>query len=333
MARRRIITTRPVSWLWDIYRRNQIELAPEFQRNSVWPSAAKAYFIDTILNDKPIPLFFLSRGTSAQTGQSIYAVVDGQQRLRSLLGFIGDEYRLTQSSTQRFSNRKFSELGSEDRARILDYELVIEELIGYSDEDIRDIFSRINEYVVKLSLQELRNARGAGAFHRFVTAIGAWPFWRKNRVFSANQSARMRPVEFAAELVILLIEGPQDKKAVVDLYYGEYKNKRLPAAKATKRKLWKHLRWIASALPTLHATRYRKPVDLYALVGAIESLSKLPPHRNAREKLLAFEEELERGGRSALAETYLFAASRQTDNIGPRNARIEVLSSILRTSA
>ena len=34
---------------------------------------------------------------------------------------------------------------------------------------------------------------------------------------SPLQIKRMRPVEFSAELVILLIEGPQDKKASVDL--------------------------------------------------------------------------------------------------------------------
>jgi len=39
---------------------------------------------------------------------------------------------------------------------------------------------------------------------------------------ACQEIKRMRAVEFVAELTILLIEGPQDKKKTVDLYYGEY---------------------------------------------------------------------------------------------------------------
>ena len=42
----------------------QLRLRPEFQRNAVWPPAAKAYLIDTILEEKPMPLFFFERGVT-----------------------------------------------------------------------------------------------------------------------------------------------------------------------------------------------------------------------------------------------------------------------------
>ena len=35
--------------------KKQLELAPAFQRGSVWTVSAKVYLIDTILNDLPIP--------------------------------------------------------------------------------------------------------------------------------------------------------------------------------------------------------------------------------------------------------------------------------------
>lgn len=51
-------TTKDVALLRQLHEEGQLGLAPQFQRNAVWPRAAKAYLIDTILNDRPIPLMF-----------------------------------------------------------------------------------------------------------------------------------------------------------------------------------------------------------------------------------------------------------------------------------
>jgi len=80
----------------------------------------------------------------------------------------------------------------------------------------------MNKYVVKLSPQEFRHAKGSGRFHEFVEALGRLSFWREDRIFTKHQIARMRATELAGELTILLLEGPQDKKASLDLYYVQY---------------------------------------------------------------------------------------------------------------
>src|SRR3954452_1370764 len=92
-------TTKDIALLHQLYANGQLSLAAEFQRNSVWPNPAKAYLIDTILNDRPIPLLFFQRTTSPQTGRLSYTVIDGQQRLRAIFEFFDDRYRL--STTQR----------------------------------------------------------------------------------------------------------------------------------------------------------------------------------------------------------------------------------------
>ena len=43
---------------------------------------------------------------------------------------------------------------------------------GYDDDDIKDIFVRMNKYVVKLSPQELRHAKAEGKFSEFVERLG-----------------------------------------------------------------------------------------------------------------------------------------------------------------
>ena len=162
-------TTKAIGLLHQLFNNGQLTLAPEFQRNSVWPNAAKAYLIDTILNDRPIPLLFIQRTTSAQKGLQAYTIIDGQQRLRAIFEYLDDRFRLAQSQkSTKYSNKRFSDLSQDLQDRITDYDLVVEELSGYSDANIRDMFVRFNRYVVQLSPQEMRHAKGSGKFHDFV---------------------------------------------------------------------------------------------------------------------------------------------------------------------
>ncbi len=329
---KRSSTTKDLGLLAQLYKEGQLALQPEFQRNSVWPRAAKAYLVDTILNDRPIPIFFFGRGTSPQTGRLSYSVIDGQQRLRAIFEYLEDRFPLSESSKkERYYNKKFSELSEDLQERIRNYDLVVEELSGYSDADIRDMFVRMNKYVVKLSPQELRHARAKGLFRDFVESLAKWDVWTENGVFSKLQLNRMKAVEFVAELTILLIEGPQDKKSAVDLYYGQYQ-KSFPARSSIETKLREYLNWVTTALPNLSNTRFRRPVDLYALIGALDyeskggrSLSKMNPQR-AGEALLQLEARTRAKTPSGDAARYVVAASRQTDNITPRRTRIEVIS-------
>jgi hypothetical protein len=280
-------------------------------------------------------LLFFQRGTSAQKGLPSYTVIDGQQRLRAIFEFIDDRFRLSQSNKKsKFYNRRFSELSVSHQDQIRNYDLVIEELSGYSDNDIRDMFVRINRYVVQLSPQELRHAKGVGKFHDFVEKLGRDNFWKTYKIFSASNLRRMRSVEFSAELAILLSEGPQDKKSSIDLYYGRYQKKFQEEHKLSAR-LKSYFSWIIKTIPDLAKTRYRKPVDLYALIGAIDriagetgNLSKLTA--NAGDILRDFDKKTRAKAPTAEAARYVAAASRQTDNLTPRTTRIEILIDLLR---
>lgn len=336
MTTKRSPTTKDVALLQQLFKDGQLLLAPEFQRNSVWPRVAKAYLIDTVLNDRPMPLFFFQRGRSAQTGRPVYSIIDGQQRLKAIFDFLDDRFSLSASGDAPYAGKRFSQLRPAQQDQIRSYDIVVEELSGYGDEDIRDIFVRMNKYVVKLSPQELRHAKAKGAFHLFVEKVAKWPWWRDRRVFSAQQLARMRAVEFAAELSILLIEGPQDKKSAVDLYYGEYTNA-FAAGTRVSRRLKQYLELIDKWLPKLSETRFRKPVDLYSLIGAIDqlhddgALAGVKPAA-ARKRLLDFEKELQLKSPGGTAGEYALAASRQTDNVAPRTVRMTVLANLIRTA-
>jgi uncharacterized protein with ParB-like and HNH nuclease domain len=84
------LTTRDVATLLQLEKAGQLKLQPEFQRERIWPKAAKSYFIDSILNGRPIPPIYIQRTIAVQTGRSEFAIIDGQQRIRAIQEFLED---------------------------------------------------------------------------------------------------------------------------------------------------------------------------------------------------------------------------------------------------
>ncbi len=334
------ITTRDVATLLQLEKTGQLRLQPEFQREGVWPKAAKSYLIDSILNGRPIPPIYMQRTTSVQTGRTEFSVIDGQQRIRAVKEFLDDGFTLTEvgdnSVAATFKGKKFSKLTPEMQQRLWNFDFAVQELSGYSESDIQDIFARINKYVVRLSKQELRHAQKQGKFKEFVERISKWPFWKNEGVFTKHQLARMRSAEFAAEIAILLIEGgPQHQKIAIDLYYHRYTDG-FPEASYIESRLRTLTEWIDKALPHLKTHRFRRSNELYALIGALDVVSKkgsllakLDPIAAGR-KLQQFEKETQSKSLKGTAARYVIAASKHTDDLEPRRTRIEILGKLLR---
>src|SRR5439155_24071146 len=72
----------PVDGLVKRLRSGDIEL-PRFQREFVWPVTQSSKFIESLLLGLPVPAIFLSKDPETQK----LLVIDGQQRLKSLLFF------------------------------------------------------------------------------------------------------------------------------------------------------------------------------------------------------------------------------------------------------
>src|SRR4051812_37812724 len=69
-------------------RGSNLNLRPPFQRGSVWSPKAKSFFIDTVVKGFPVPLLFIQDKTDPKTYEPKRLVVDGQQRIRTVLAFV-----------------------------------------------------------------------------------------------------------------------------------------------------------------------------------------------------------------------------------------------------
>lgn len=328
-------TTKDIGLLLQLRDDNQLTLAPEFQRNAVWSRPAKAYLIDTIMTGNPIPVLYFQRVINSQTNRNEFSVVDGQQRLNAIFDFLDNRYSLTASDSEApWYKKRWRGLDANLRERILSYDLVVQELSGFSEQDIRNMFVRMNRYVVSLNPQELRRAGSSGPFRNVVERLGARSYWTDHRIISSGGQARMKNDELSAELIILMNEGPQDKKESVDLYYSDSEG--AENLGDLEQSLIDLLDRVAKILPDLGGTIYRKPANFYALIGALieieeDSSGQMPGDDVAGGRLRDFSEEVssDEEMRSATAQRYWVAQSRQTDNIRPRRTRIDILKSVL----
>lgn len=197
---------------------NLLDLSPQFQRRSVWTEKAKSYLIDTILRGRPIPKVLMTQNLSQ--GRNIRTVVDGQQRLRTILSFISGDFKVSRAHNKELANLTFDELPDAIKSDFLKYEIGVDMLFDLSFEDILDVFARLNTYSVKLNEQELLNAQYLGFFKQTAYSLGYRyvRYWIDAGVLSEKEVTRMAESELASDLLGTLISGIQSKKAIPSYY-------------------------------------------------------------------------------------------------------------------
>ena len=189
--------------------RKEINLQPKFQRGGIWSRVAQSSLIDTLLRDYPIPKIYIRSQTDVETQTTIRDVVDGQQRLRAIYSFVGNELRLG-PETKEYKGLKYEDLRSDDKSQILEYAIGVELLPNAKDEYVLEVFSRLNSYTVALNYAELRNARFQGNFKWAVREqADKWTGLMKN-ILGLRKMVRMEHHTLMAEMFGVVLEGVKD---------------------------------------------------------------------------------------------------------------------------
>lgn len=156
------LTKKDVTTLIQLDRSRQLKRQPQSKRTRMWPKAAKACFISSILNGRPIPPIYLQRVTSVQNGQSEFAVIDGRLRIGAVMEFLDGGYGLTElgedSIAKKHQGKKFSRLPQKLQQRLLNFEFAILELSGYSKSEIQDLCELMPTHAVPVSKPDMCRA-------------------------------------------------------------------------------------------------------------------------------------------------------------------------------
>ena len=262
------------------YDRDELDVTPWYQRRSVWTQPQKSYLINTIHENKPVPSIYVRHAIDLTTERSIKEVVDGQQRVRCVVDYRDDKFPAKHPNHR--AGVYFSKLSRVDRMRFLQSALSVGYLVGATDQDVIEIFARINTVSKTLNPQEKRNANFSGAFKQFCLAesVARLPFWRENGIFTDSQIARMLEVQFVSDLAMNLAEGLQDFSAKkLDQYYKKHDDEFLRSSEIEKR--LEHVYSILLALPDglIKHTVVASHQVLFSLMLVLDSLPRIDVRR------------------------------------------------------
>ena len=263
----------PISDIRDWQRNGRLEIRPDFQRKEVWSDAAKIMLMDTILRGIPMPKIFVS---STLHDDVIYrTVIDGQQRISAILGYLKDQFPLNKPYAGEFQGMLFSQLPDEVRNAFLQYRIDFNEAIEFSDEELRETYSRLNKYSIALTKQELRRADFPGDFLRLSEDLALSDFLDSSKIFTVANRRRSADVEFVSELLAALVAGPQDKRDSLDsfyLLYAVWNEEERNVVQNRFTGVIADLQNIFVGDLEISSTRFRQKADFYSLMLALDEL-------------------------------------------------------------
>lgn len=194
------------------YGTHDVRVRPEYQRGTVWKLPQKQGLIDSLLRGYQIPLIYvhLEQRAKLYGGTETTAwLVDGQQRLAAIYGFLQNEYALPDPRTAKpnsvlppsvapippWAGKKFDELTQEEKDRLRNIELQVVEMTAEHPNEVRDLFIRL-QAGTPLTAQEKRDA-WPGDFTDFVIKHAGKPGHRLSNpkpFFSICHKQRSKPI-------------------------------------------------------------------------------------------------------------------------------------------
>lgn len=220
----RNIAPQDISWFLDLYKRGLIDLKPPYQRHSVWTPKERRYFLDTIFNGYPCPPLFLYK-TLSDEGVATYHVVDGKQRLETIINFTENKISIAADMADvDLAGKKWKTIGLEQRRKFWNYQLAVEMLDSVDNAFVKEIFDRYNRTSKNLERQELRHAKYDGWLVTIAEEESKKSEWKNLGIVTTATARRMKDVQFISELMLALLKGGISgfDQEELDEYYAKF---------------------------------------------------------------------------------------------------------------
>jgi hypothetical protein len=174
-----------VQSLYAWYADGKLWVNRRYQRKLVWTLEEKQKLVESVLRRYPIPAILLAEREGGD-----YEVIDGLQRLHTLMSFIETSFptengRIFDVAQFPTANTRVTDgafvispdypdaLTAREVGTYLDYAMAISIMRGATDAEIDEVFSRINTYGHRLSDQERRQAGVRNGFSQLVRDLAS----------------------------------------------------------------------------------------------------------------------------------------------------------------
>ncbi|QUG91684.1 DUF262 domain-containing protein [Pseudomonas putida] len=311
-------------------------LQPDYQRREVWGDAARVMLIDSILNDIPMPKIFVSK--TIKDMRTYRSVIDGQQRISTILSFLDDGFRLEDPYKGPYDGMTFSELPQDIRDDVLLYSIDFNEASGLPQEELREVYSRVNKYLVPLNRQELRKADFPGEFLQTAEEMANLDSLDDLGLFNATARRRSLDVEYVSELLAAQLRGISDKKDAIDECcrdYAAWPEAESNVVRSEFEGVLSDITKIFDSSYPMKKTRWKQKADFYSFFFAVLSLKRqgfvLPGDVSVlRQDLKLLDERIAPTSEVPILSKYAVYCVSQANSASSRNWRMHFIRAILR---
>ncbi|HFU75336.1 MAG TPA: DUF262 domain-containing protein [Arcobacter sp.] len=140
---------------------------PSYQREFVWDNEKQSRFIESVLLGVPLTPFLVSEDDNRRL-----EIIDGSQRIRTLIAFYENRLRLRKlDKLDKLNSAKYKDLPKKIQRYFenRDFKIII---VDEANSEIKqDIFNRINTSSEKLSDSEIRKGSYSGKFYDMVLEL------------------------------------------------------------------------------------------------------------------------------------------------------------------
>lgn len=162
---------------------------PEIQREYVWDNGKASRLVESLILNIPIPVLYF-----AETADAKYEIIDGHQRVRSIVRFLANEFALSGLAVLReYKGLRFHQLPEREQRffRMRTLRVIIISIDSHPNMKF-EIFERLNTGAISLNAQELRNSIYRGAFNALLHELAkSQPF----RALIGTKTPRKRMVD------------------------------------------------------------------------------------------------------------------------------------------
>jgi hypothetical protein len=160
---------------------------PTYQRQFIWEPERQSKFIESVLLGVPLTPFLVSEDILGRL-----EIIDGSQRIRTLIAFYNNELRLRALDKLSSINKaKFKDLPKRLQRSFENRDFKVIVVNQKADISIRqDIFGRINTSSKQLTDSELRKGAYAGPFYDLILNLKDHSRFREICPISADRATR-----------------------------------------------------------------------------------------------------------------------------------------------
>ncbi len=195
-----------VRQLMDMVVEGDLILDPDYQRLYRWPDDKAARFIESIILNIPVPVFYF-----AEESDGRLSVIDGQQRLTSLFRYMKpaelsgifpargmDELVIPAGLKLRpdLFERPYTSLSRDDRSALAKRPIRCIVVLNESDPALKfEVFERLNTGSAKLTDQETRNCLYRGNFNELIKDLAQNQKFQEMASLPSESRKSMKDVE------------------------------------------------------------------------------------------------------------------------------------------